>query len=91
MLWSTFINHQYAECLVKFNDGELNMNFTHLDPLIDDDGGHGMIFKAFDNRIYLALHGPNENHDSEFYFTKFMYIPLVEDLESNTLKLDLIY
>ena len=49
-----------------------------------------MIFKGFDNRIYLALHGPNENHDSEFYFTKFMYIPLVEDLENNTLKSNFI-
>lgn len=59
MLWSTFINHQYAECLVKFNDGELNMNFTHLDPLIDDDGGHGMIFKD-DNNLYLTFHSPNK-------------------------------
>ena len=60
MLWSTFINHQYAECLVKFNDGELNMNFTHLDPLIDDDGGHGMIFKD-DENIYLTFHSPNKS------------------------------
>lgn len=60
MLWSTFINHQYAECLVKFNDGELNMNFTHSDPLIDDDGGHGMIFKD-DENIYLTFHTPNQS------------------------------
>ena len=60
MLWSTFINHQYAECLVKFNDGELNMNFTHLDPLIDDDGGHGMIFKD-DENLYLTFHSPNKS------------------------------
>ncbi len=59
MLWSTFINHQYAECLVKFNDGELNMNFTHLEPLIDDDGGHGMIFKG-ENDLYLTFHSPNK-------------------------------
>ena len=60
MLWSTFINNQYAECLVKFNDGELNMNFTHLDPLIDDDGGHGMIFKD-DENLYLTFHSPNKS------------------------------
>ena len=41
MLWSTFIKGKYAECLVKFNDGELGMEFTHLPPMIDDDGGHG--------------------------------------------------
>ena len=60
MLWSTFINKQYAECLVKFNDGELNLNFTHLAPLIDDDGGHGMIFKDNEN-IYLTFHSPNKS------------------------------
>ena len=60
MLWSTFINHQYAECLVKFNDGKLNMNFTHLAPLIDDDGGHGMIFKDEEN-LYLTFHSPNKS------------------------------
>lgn len=60
MLWSTFINHQYAECLVKFPDGELNTNFIHLEPLIDDDGGHGMIFKG-DNKLYLTFHSPNKS------------------------------
>ena len=69
MLWSTFINHQYAECLVKFNDGELNMNFTHLDPLIDDDGGHGMIFKD-DEKLYLTFHSPNKSLYERPKFTK---------------------
>jgi len=50
-----------------------------------------MIFKGFDNRIYLALHGPNSNNNETYYFSKFMYIPLVEDNDNNTLKLDLIY
>ena len=38
----------------------INMNFTHLDPLIDDDGGHGMIFKD-DNNLYLTFHSPNKS------------------------------
>jgi GH43 family beta-xylosidase len=60
MLWSTFIKGQYAECLVNFPDGELNTNFVHLEPLIDDDGGHGMIFKD-DENIYLTFHSPNKS------------------------------
>ena len=36
------------------------MNLTHLDPLIDDDGGHGMIFKDNEN-IYLTFHSPNKS------------------------------
>lgn len=68
MLWSTFINHQYAECLVKFPDGELNTNFVHLEPLIDD-GGHGMIFKD-DKNIYLTFHSPNKSLFERPKFTK---------------------
>lgn len=58
MLWSTFIKGNYSECLVRFKDGELNGNFEHLEPLIKDDGGHGMIFTAGDD-LYLTYHTPN--------------------------------
>lgn len=58
MIWSSFINDQYAEMLVRFDDGELNLNFTHLPPLVDNDSGHGMLFKA-DGKLYLTVHNPN--------------------------------
>lgn len=58
MIWSTFIKNQYSECIVKFTDGKLGKNLVHLDPLIYNDGGHGMIFSA-DEKIYLAMHRPN--------------------------------
>lgn len=60
MIWSTFINNQYAECVVHFNDGTIKGSFEHLSPLIDDDGGHGMIFTAND-KLYLSLHTPNQS------------------------------
>lgn len=60
MIWSTFINHKYAECMVRFNDGTLNTNFEHLEPLIKNDGGHGMIFKK-DNDLILTFHTPNQS------------------------------
>lgn len=60
MIWSTFIDHKYAECMVRFNDGEIGKNFEHLDPLIKDDGGHGMIFKK-DDRLILTFHAPNKS------------------------------
>lgn len=59
MLWSTFIKGNYAECLVRFSDGELGMDFEHSAPLIDNDGGHGMIFKGEDI-LYLTYHSPNK-------------------------------
>lgn len=59
MLWSTFIKGQYTECLVKFNDGEIGTDFVHLPPMIDDDGGHGMVFKD-NEKFYLTYHSPNQ-------------------------------
>ncbi len=58
MIWSSFIKGQYAELLVRFKDGEIGTDFEHLAPLIDDDGGHGMIFEA-DNKLWLTFHSPN--------------------------------
>ncbi|MEE1320641.1 MAG: glycoside hydrolase family 43 protein [Acutalibacteraceae bacterium] len=69
MLWSTFIKGKYAECAVKFTDGELGMNFEHLPPVIDDDGGHGMIFKSGD-KLYLTFHSPNRTDYERPCFTE---------------------
>ena len=59
MIWSTFIKSSYIEACVRFKDGVLNNNFEHLDPIITDDGGHGMIFSA-NNKLYLTFHSPNQ-------------------------------
>lgn len=60
MIWSTFINEKYAECVVRFNEGTIKGNFEHLEPLIDDDGGHGMLFYTFDGELKLTFHTPNQ-------------------------------
>ena len=60
MIWSSFINRQYAELVVKFNDGTLSMNFEHQKPLLDSDGGHGMIFSDGQN-TYFTYHTPNKS------------------------------
>ena len=58
MIWSSFINNQYAEMLVRFEGGELGLDYTHLPPLADNDSGHGMLFRAADT-LYLTVHTPN--------------------------------
>ena len=58
MIWSTFIKGKYAECVVKFKGGKLGMDFEHMKPLLDNDGGHGMIF-ADGKQTYLTYHTPN--------------------------------
>ena len=59
MIWSSFIKGNYAELIVKFKDGELNQNFEHLELLLDNDGGHGMIFSDGKN-TYFTYHTPNQ-------------------------------
>ena len=58
MIWSSFIDNQYAEMLVRFEGGELGLDYTHLPALADNDSGHGMLFKAKD-KLYLTVHYPN--------------------------------
>ncbi len=59
LIWSTFIDHKYAQCIAKSDNGEIDGNFIHLEPLITNDGGHGMIFEA-DGKLYLTFHTPNQ-------------------------------
>ncbi len=60
MLWSTFIHGQYAECLVRFDENGIKGSFEHLPPLIDDDGGHGMVF-YYGEKLMLTFHTPNRS------------------------------
>lgn len=60
MIWSTFIGGKYAQCIAKSDNGEIDGNFIHLEPLIKNDGGHGMLFSANDE-LYLTYHYPNKS------------------------------
>lgn len=59
MIWSTHINNRYAQCIAKSDNGEIDGKFIHLPPLIDDDGGHGMIFTGKDG-LMITFHRPNQ-------------------------------
>ncbi len=80
LIWSTFINHKYAQCVAKSDNGEIDGNFVHLEPLITDDGGHGMIFTA-DGKLYLTFHTPNKS-----LFERPTFIELVDTGDKITLK-----
>ena len=67
MIWSTFLKGQYAECLVRFKDGKLCTEFEHLAPLIDNDGGHGMLFR-FGEKLMLTFHSPNQTGSERPFF-----------------------
>ena len=60
MIWSSFIDGKYAEMVVRFNEGRLDGKFEHCEPLLDSDGGHGMIFSDGTN-TYFTYHTPNKS------------------------------
>ena len=57
MIWSSFISGNYAEMVVKFKNGKLGPDFEHLAPLLDSDGGHGMLFSDGE-KTYFTYHTP---------------------------------
>ena len=79
MIWSTFPEGLYAECLVRFDGGSIRGAFEHLPPLITNDGGHGMIFEGKDG-LYLTYHTPNQSGFERPLFVK------IEDV-GDTIKL----
>ena len=68
MLWSTYIKGNYAQCLVRFGGGEIGKDFEHLPPLVDNDGGHGMLFKDKNGDLTLTYHTPNTKGSEHPYF-----------------------
>lgn len=69
MIWSTFIKGQYAQCVARSDNGEINGSFEHLPPLITNDGGHGMLFRQND-KLMLTYHSPNKTNFERPVFRK---------------------
>ncbi len=61
MLWSSFSDEGYAQALAHSESGKITGPWKHAERLLySKDGGHGMIFRAFDGQLFLTLHTPNE-------------------------------
>ncbi len=61
MIWSTFTPSGYTQAIAVSESGKIDGEWTHVKPLFDKDGGHGMIFDDLNGKKYLILHSPNEN------------------------------
>lgn len=61
LLWSSFGEEGYAQAIARSTSGKITGPWTHDKELLyRKDGGHGMLFEAFDGQLYLTLHTPNE-------------------------------
>ena len=67
-LWSGMSESGYTLGLARSESGEITGPFRQLPPLFDRDGGHGMLFRGLDGRLYLTLHRPNHNPDERPVF-----------------------
>ena len=61
MLWSSFEPRGYVETVARSKSGEIQGPWEQLPPLFEHDGGHGMLFRAFDGQLMLVLHSTNRN------------------------------
>lgn len=71
MLWSSFGDDGYACSYATSRSGKITGPWIQADELLfDQDGGHGMIFETFDDRLMMVLHAPNSPGDSRARFVE---------------------
>lgn len=72
MLWSSFNNDGYCVGVATSASGSIEGPWEHAEkPLFSKsvtgeyDGGHCMIFKDFDGKLWMSLHSPNSRSDGK--------------------------
>lgn len=66
MIWSSFHNGDYAIGVARSKTGRVTGPWIQQpEPMMGEDGGHGMIFVDFEGRPRLVLHGPNGPEGAE--------------------------
>ncbi|MEM6332321.1 MAG: glycoside hydrolase family 43 protein [Planctomycetota bacterium] len=71
MLWSSTGTKGYAMGYAKSQTGQITGPWTQIEqPLWSEDGGHGMIFRTFDDRLMLTFHSPNQTPHERPFFTE---------------------
>jgi len=60
MIWSSFGPGGYTTGIAISDSGKLAGPWKQQDePIYSKDGGHGMLFTTFDDRLMMVLHSPN--------------------------------
>jgi beta-xylosidase len=74
MLWSSFGVHEYAMGTARSETGTIEGPWIQgSEPIWAANGGHGMVFRTFDGRLFMSLHTPNETPNE-----RAVFVPLVE-------------
>lgn len=67
MLWSSYEEGSYVQTIARSASGRLEGPWEQLEPLVQEDSGHGMLFRTFDGRRMLILHRPFSMPESRGY------------------------
>lgn len=71
LLWSSVGAAGYAMGIARSETGDVTGPWCQVaEPLWARDGGHGMLFRAFDGRLLLTLHTPNRTPDERPIFVE---------------------
>lgn len=77
IFWSSFSNNNYVVATATSKSGKLKGPWIqNKELLFYKDGGHGMLFKTFDNKLLFSLHQPN---NSPFERPKFFEISKIDN------------
>lgn len=69
MLWSSFGMGGYTVGVARSTSDEILGPWQQVpEPLYAGDGGHCMVFRTFDDRLWLAFHRPNQSPDERPQF-----------------------
>ena len=69
MTWSSFGVDGYALAVANSKSGKIQGPWVQDEtPLFKDDGGHGMVFRTFDDKLILVLHQPNSKTETARLF-----------------------
>ena len=78
MIWSSFDDNGYVEAVAYSEDGTVNGKWRHCENTVSAvNGGHGMICKDFDGKLFLIMHYPNSPYGAER--AKIMEIEEISD------------
>ncbi|RCW43507.1 glycoside hydrolase family 43 protein [Paenibacillus prosopidis] len=82
MLWASFVNNVYAQGISRSTSGVITGPWVHdAAPIYNNDGGHAMIFRTFEENLMLTLHSPNITPEE-----RPIIIPMVEEDGNITLE-----
>lgn len=80
-LWSTICDGAYMELVARSDNGKMDGKWSvDKKVLFEKDGGHGMVFRTFNNEYKFVYHSPNTLKEEHPCMTDINLLELKENL-----------